>query len=919
MKKSLLIFFLIIPFIVLSQSNESYLQKKTIILKLKTENRNIISGSSIQNNELKNLVNISQPEYFNKLFPNHKPPQNSFDEYGNKLVDLSLIYQLKYTANIQEYILIEKLKALNLFEYVEQRIQNKLLYIPDDTLISNQFHLENLKLYDAWDIEQGDTNVVIGITDTGADRLHEDLQNIKYNYDDPIDGVDNDNDGFVDNYYGWDVGDNDNEPQFDLSGHGVFVTGISSAVVDNNIGIAGTGFKSKYLPVKVLNSAGSLIYDYEGIVYAADQNCDIINASWGGLEGSRFGEDIINYATYNKNSLVVAACGNSDNANHLYPASYKNVFSCSGLDSNDVKWVNSSYGTTVDIAGPGTGVYSSWPGDVYFASGGTSFSAPAIAGIAALVKSHFPTLNAIQIAEKIRVTADVIDTIPQNIPYTDMLGAGRANAYQALVDSVKPSFRVLNHEFQFTGENAGDTVFLKTEIINYLEASSQNAKVVISTSSPYLGVMDSIFNIGNLLNNSTADNYQMPFSIKILPNMPNGFRAAIKLEYTDTAYRAIEYLHLEMKEDYLNIDTNNVLISLTSNGAIGFTDESKAQGVGMYYKNSRNLLSSAGLFFGNSQSRVSDNIYDDGGWGHDFKTLNPISTLSNDWDEAYITTFNDDSAANTKLDVEVIQKIYASNKPDENDFVVFDYTFVNKSAVALNDFYVGLFADFDIDVSGRNIALYDSLNKMVYTKPVSGGVHAAIKIINENDSVSYYNLTNNGSNGSINLYDGFLDFEKYQSLTVNRDSAGFDNPNGADVSNIIGKGPFNFLQNDSINVKFAFLASEHIVGLRNTAAKIEDAFDDNTSVTELNDFPLNVEISPNPAKEKIKLSINSEVNSKAVFQLINQEGKINIISSKQINQGNNINFIDVSELDKGIYFLKIEINNRTETFKIIKI
>ncbi|GAI36367.1 unnamed protein product, partial [marine sediment metagenome] len=125
----------------------------------------------------------------------------------------------------------------------------ELLYTPDDPLNIYQYYLDTIKAYDAWEICKGDSNIVIGITDTGVDIDHEDLQgNIYYNYNDPINGIDDDNDGFIDNFRGWDLGENDNNPQWEINDHGVVVTGIAGARTDNGIGISGVGFKSRFLP-----------------------------------------------------------------------------------------------------------------------------------------------------------------------------------------------------------------------------------------------------------------------------------------------------------------------------------------------------------------------------------------------------------------------------------------------------------------------------------------------------------------------------------------------------------------------------------------------------------------------------------------------------------------------------------------------
>ena len=123
------------------------------------------------------------------------------------MVDLSLFYTLVADANSDK--VIDELMKTGCFEYVQPKYLHYNLYVPSDSRVESQWHLNTIQAYDAWNICQGDTNVVIGISDSGLDTTVVDIMsNIKYNYADPIDGIDNDNDGFVDNYYGWNIVNN---------------------------------------------------------------------------------------------------------------------------------------------------------------------------------------------------------------------------------------------------------------------------------------------------------------------------------------------------------------------------------------------------------------------------------------------------------------------------------------------------------------------------------------------------------------------------------------------------------------------------------------------------------------------------------------------------------------------------------------
>lgn len=258
-----------------------------------------------------------------RVFPEHKPPSDKYHQSGRPLADLSRIFEIVLDDDEQMLQMVVALRASGLTEYVQPRYVPRLLtgssgrqgHHPNDPLLNEQYYLENIAAFQAWNITRGDTSVVVGIVDTGVELDHPDLVGaIAYNWDDPINGEDSDGDGFVDNFHGWDLGEGNNDPGINNSAHGIHVSGIAAATPDNNEGIAGVGYHSRFLPVKVDDELGRLIKAYEGIVYAADQGVDVINCSWGSFfNAGPFAQDIIDYAVLNNDVLVVAAAGNADN------------------------------------------------------------------------------------------------------------------------------------------------------------------------------------------------------------------------------------------------------------------------------------------------------------------------------------------------------------------------------------------------------------------------------------------------------------------------------------------------------------------------------------------------------------------------------------------------------------------------------
>jgi subtilisin family serine protease len=343
---------------------------------------------------------------------------------------------------------IEASKTLQRLEsvvYAEPQFVSYDMYTPNDANLNSvmPYHYDNINAYEAWDISLGDTNVVIGITETAINVDHpEFVGNIKYNYDDPVGNGDDDNDSYTDNFAGWDVVENDNvltEPT-GTEIHGDAVSAISSAAADNGIGYAGVGFKCKFIPVKVANNNQVITHGYEGIEYAIEQGASVVNCSWGNTSFSQVAQDVVTWAAVNNDVVLISSAGNATSTTMYYPASYNYVLSVTGVDQNDLFDNGSNppftYNDSVDVSAPGINIYTTakFQGQILYAppQGGTSMAAPIVAGLAGLVRSHYPCLDALEVIERIKATANNIDGLPQNSPYAGQIGTGRINAEAAL-------------------------------------------------------------------------------------------------------------------------------------------------------------------------------------------------------------------------------------------------------------------------------------------------------------------------------------------------------------------------------------------------------------------------------------------------------------------------------------------------------
>ena len=296
---------------------------------------------------------------------------------------------------------------------------------------------------EAWNIQTGDP-IVVGVIDSGVDYNHPDLAgNIWTNLGEIAgDGIDNDSNGYIDDVRGWDFAFNDNDPM-DVDGHGTHVAGTIAATGNNSLGVIGVAWnKAKIMPLRFLDDSGSGATSNAilAIDYATANGVKVTNNSWGGLLPipNKALEDAIK-AAGEQGALFVAAAGNESRNTDLvpaYPASYDlpNIISVAATDHNDKLSYFSNYGkNSVDLAAPGSEIYSTLPGGNYGFLSGTSMASPHVAAAVALVWAKDPTLTPAQVKNRLLKTTDPItDPIARLIWKLD---AGRLNVANALAGS----------------------------------------------------------------------------------------------------------------------------------------------------------------------------------------------------------------------------------------------------------------------------------------------------------------------------------------------------------------------------------------------------------------------------------------------------------------------------------------------------
>jgi extracellular elastinolytic metalloproteinase len=331
---------------------------------------------------------------------------------------------------------------------------NVLNSAPNDPQYSTQAnHYDLINTLDAWGLETGSSDVVVAIEDQGVDYTHPDLVGHMWTNSGEVagNGIDDDTNGYVDDYYGYNFGDNSGSIAIDY--HGTHVGGTVSAETNNGVGVAGVAGGSgsndgvRLMTLSVFGNSSNGGFD-EAFIYAADNGAIISQNSWGGGAQSTALENAIDYFIANaggagkplNGGLVVFAAGNSNSqTTGAYPGNYSPVVAVASTTYNASRSSFSNYGTWVDIAAPGSDILSTYPVSQgsYNTISGTSMACPHVSGVAALVASknwrEGNPLTAAQLRNALESTANFNLLYDANTStYDGKLGAGMLDAYAAL-------------------------------------------------------------------------------------------------------------------------------------------------------------------------------------------------------------------------------------------------------------------------------------------------------------------------------------------------------------------------------------------------------------------------------------------------------------------------------------------------------
>jgi hypothetical protein len=292
---------------------------------------------------------------------------------------------------------------------------------PNDPLFRQQWHLARIGAPSAWDRTVGSASVVVALVDTGVDLTHPDLApSLVSGYN---------SESRLAQAAGGEVAD--------LNGHGTAVAGIVGAVGNNARGVAGLNWSVGLLPVRASNMpSGSAFFSdvLDGVGWAGTNGADVVSVSYEGVN-NRAVQDM---GWYLRTRDVLLVWGAGNNAARL-DNDWTDVIIVGGTDSADRRWSSSAFGPAIDLVAPAVDVLTTARGGGYAPRTGTSFAAPVVAGLAALLRAAEPDLTADEIEDRLRSSA--VDLGP---PGRDPdFGFGRVDAAAALRSAPAPGARAV--------------------------------------------------------------------------------------------------------------------------------------------------------------------------------------------------------------------------------------------------------------------------------------------------------------------------------------------------------------------------------------------------------------------------------------------------------------------------------------------
>lgn len=863
---------------------------------------------------------------------------------------LGRIVIVEYTSPYAPAYVAAKLGRLAGIEYAEPVFKRKLDFVPNDPLFAQESaYLEQIRAIEGWDLARADSNVVIGIVDTGVDLTHPDLSAAlwhnagemgldKQGRDRRTNGVDDDGNGVVDDWVGYDFGggngytpDNDPSPGYS---HGTHVAGIAGASGNNGIGVIGVAFGAKLMAVKISDDNPdnpTLTAGFSGIIYAAKMGANIINCSWGGPGRSQAEQDVID-AVSASGSLVVAAAGNEATLLPSFPAAYRNVLAVASVSTADQRSTFSNFNASIGISAPGELIYSTVPRsltpDGYKAESGTSMASPLVAGAAALVISKFPDLAPEQVSAVLRASA--ADISASNPSYPGLLGSGRLDLQRALTAGPDAVFaEVIDHQVMEDDPDgiiaAGETIELRVTVENFLR-QTEGLSAELSTVDPIALHIDSPQQTFGVLGpQESRETSPGVFRFTVPSWVPVDYTLPMLVTLREQG-RIIgtQRVDVLVNPNFATTAANKITATFTGNGRIGYADfPINLLGRGFRVDSAASLLAEGGVIIGVSPARLADVVRNGDNLQNSWlETVQPYRVQRSQTDGTEIGTARFDDAHLIDLQrvgVDIRLKTYEYTGLDQENQLLAFYTITNTSQATLDNLFCGLFLDWDIGPNGASNQIdFDPENRMGYIANVVNPAYPVVgSVLVSNQQMNFTGLENDAPP----MIDGFSQHEKWEAL-----SSGIHHESTlvTDCSMVIGAGPLTLAPGADTTVVFAFLVGDNLTELKNEAKDARTlAGSLGSSIGEPIPLPsrLNLlDLGPNPFQERARIQFWMPEEGEATLTVYNAIGQnVATLADGVFNRGiHTIDFVP-EEGSNGIFFVQFHAFGETYVQKLLRV
>jgi len=647
---------------------------------------------------------------------NPKWPVPTSNNKITALVD-NLARTLVVVCNIPPEKALRTLRTHADVDTAEVQVVYTLADVPNDPLVEASYHHNRIRTFEAWQFVPPSAAPIVAIIDTGIELTHPDLQGALWTNageigtdgigrDRRTNGLDDDGNGFVDDWAGWDFvgvnGRGDNSPT-PGNAHGTHVAGIVGAVANNGIGGAGVAPFARLMALKVAQddpASRNVTRVADAVIYAVLQGTAVINCSFGAPAMQFADADAFRIAS-EMGVVVVGASGNGGADVPLFPAAFPASISVGATNAADDLADFSNIHSTVSVCAPGESIISTLLQRSYGSESGTSMSAPIVAATAAMVRQRFPSYTPAQVKARIQATAaSITPTRPRS---NGLYGSGRVDALRALS---APSARWCSTEDARVTVSDTES-FVSVSVINQLDPLSTgrlSLSAFVAETKVYDNATAAVF--GSL---ATRQRIDIGPLLLPLPSIVDGkfdIPIVVFIDVFDGNDRVGGTLvRATLNPSWRTISENNIALTLTGSGNLGYSDfPNNEEGQGCRYRGSPSLLYEGALMIGTSAVRLSNAARSVPSDQKDssFTLIGPIEVTAGPGPEGIRADVRfDDSTEPQGVGVSVQTTAYQSPADSLRNIVILDVAVKNSGRQPLQNLCLAYFFDWDVSAAGQ--------------------------------------------------------------------------------------------------------------------------------------------------------------------------------------------------------------------------